>query len=108
VDLSKIHTLIDFDNHITAPLSGFKNAYHYYDECSTTKLISKIRVPSLIVNAENDPILDPAFFPIQECKESPWVHLEIPSKGGHVGFMKSGVNGEYWSEARTIQFLGIA
>lgn len=104
-DMSNIHSFTDFDNQFTAPLSGFRDALHYYAECSTTKLISDIRVPTLIVNAQNDPILDFSCSPIQECKNSQWVNLELPSNGGHLGFMKNKINGEYWSEERATQFL---
>lgn len=105
VDLSKINSLIDFDNRFTAPLFGFKDAMHYYSECSSTSILSNIHHPCLIINAHNDPILDPSFSPIKECKNSKWVHLEIPSNGGHLGFMKKGINGLYWSEERALDFL---
>ncbi|MES2199559.1 MAG: alpha/beta fold hydrolase [Chlamydiota bacterium] len=105
VDLSKIHSFTDYDNYITAPLFGFDNALHYYSECSTSKVISNIRTPCLIVNAKNDPILDISSSPVEECRKSRFVNLEQPSRGGHLGFMKDRINGDYWSEGRVLEFL---
>jgi uncharacterized protein len=107
VNLSKIHSFTDFDNYVTAPLFGFKNAAHYYSECSAIKVIPEISIPCLIVNAKNDPILDLSHAPIEECRYSKWVSLEQPARGGHLGFMKEGINGDYWSEDRVLGFLNI-
>jgi predicted alpha/beta-fold hydrolase len=105
VDLSQIHDFTEYDRYITVPSFGFKNELHYYEECSTSKCIPKIKIPCLIVNAKNDPILDATRFPVEECKSSDWVNLEQPLRGGHVGFMKNTINGEYWSEERALEFL---
>lgn len=105
VDLSKINNFTDYDTYITAPLFGFKDALHYYSECSTNNVIPSIRTPCLIVNAKNDPILDISRAPVEECRRSDWVHLEQPTRGGHLGFMKDGINGGYWSEDRVLEFL---
>ncbi len=105
VNLDKIQDFIDFDNYVTAPLSGFKDAVHYYIECSSKYSISKIETHTLIVNALNDPFLHPACFPTEECHQSDSVYFEGPMDGGHLGFMKDKVIGTYWSEERAIQFL---
>lgn len=105
VDLSKINSFTDYDNYITAPLFGFRDASHYYAECSTKLIIPKIQTPCLIVNARNDPILDIASSPVEECRVSRFVNLEQPARGGHLGFMKDGINGGYWSEDRVLEFL---
>ncbi|MEM7039623.1 MAG: alpha/beta hydrolase, partial [Bacteroidota bacterium] len=57
------------------------------------------------VNAENDPILPPACYPIHEAKVNDQVYLEIPEMGGHVGFVTFGWNGIYWSESRAEAFF---
>jgi predicted alpha/beta-fold hydrolase len=105
VIVDKIQDFIDFDNYITAPMSGFKDAIHYYIECSSKHSIAKIETPTLIVNALNDPFLHPACFPTEECNKSNFVFFESPYDGGHIGFIKDNVIGTYWSEERAIQFL---
>lgn len=105
IPIDKIQDFIDFDNHITAPLCGFKDAFHYYLECSSKHSISKIKTPTLIVNALNDPFMHPACFPHEECHNSSWVNLESPYDGGHQGFIKNQISGTYWSEERALEFL---
>ena len=105
LDLNKIQNFEDFDNVFTAPLRGFKNANNYYEFCSCRKNIPEIHVPTLIVNAQNDPFLPTPCQPIQECKHHVWVHLEMPSDGGHLGFMLESINGRYFSEQRALEFL---
>lgn len=105
VKISKIRDFIDFDNQITAPLSGFKDALHYYVECSSKQSIPNITVPTLIINAINDPFLHPSCFPYEECQRSDTVFFECPYDGGHQGFIKNRINGWYWSEERAIEFV---
>lgn len=105
INFSRIRDLIDFDNSFTAPFCGFKDALHYYYECSSKKSIPHIRIPTLLVNAQNDPFLHPACFPIDECQKSRYVYLESPYDGGHQGFIKKYLHGDYWSEDRVCRFL---
>lgn len=105
IDFDKIQDFIEFDNQITAPLYGFKDAVHYYVECSSKYSISHIEVPTLIVNALNDPFLHPCCFPREECHKSSHVFLENPIDGGHQGFIKDRIHGTYWSEERAVKFF---
>ena len=105
INFEKIEDFVDFDNKVTAPLCGFKDAIHYYIECSSKFSISKIEVPTLIVNAMNDPFLHPSCFPIEQCQKSPNVWFEGPYNGGHLGFIKDRIMGVYWSEERAVRFL---
>lgn len=105
LDLEKIEDFIDLDNQVTAPLWGYKDAVHYYNECSSKHSLVKIEHPTLIVNAMNDPFLHPACFPHEVCQKSPHVTLESPSDGGHQGFIKDRLIGTYWSEERALSFL---
>lgn len=105
VNFDKIQDFIDFDNHITAPLCGYRDAAHYYFECSSKFSIPKIEIPTLIVNAANDPFLHPACFPREECHKSSLVYFENPYDGGHQGFTKDHLNSTFWSEERAVHFL---
>ncbi len=104
VKISKIQHIIEFDNLITAPLCGFKDAFHYYAECSSKRNIPNIHVPTLIVNAQNDPFLHPSSFPFEECQRSSFVTLEVPYDGGHQGFIKNEIRGKYWIDERALNF----
>jgi predicted alpha/beta-fold hydrolase len=93
-----------FDDRYTAPIHGFRNAEDYWAKCSCGPLLGRIRVPSLIVNAEDDPFLGTSCYPYQQII-NPNIYLEVPKYGGHVGFMKRRINDKYWSESRTVDFI---
>ncbi len=101
--LNQIKTLIEFDDHFTAPIHGFENAIDYYKKCSSLYFLSGIHMPTLIVNAKNDPFLSHDCYP--ELPEASSVKLETPARGGHVGFAQFGQNGLYWSELRAFDFI---
>jgi len=107
-DISRDYTLtknlLDFDNRYTAPLGGFKDAADYYEKCSSKRYIAGTAIPTLILNAKDDPILGPECFPWQEAEASGNLFLEVPDKGGHVGFITFNSDGEYWDETRTAEF----
>ncbi len=79
-------TLREFDNFITAPLHGYRDTDDYWARASSKPWLSRIAVPTLVINARNDPFLPAAALP-QAQDVSPFVHLEQPDEGGHVGFV---------------------
>ncbi|MBI3481722.1 MAG: hypothetical protein HY015_01875 [Bacteroidetes bacterium] len=101
--IDKIDNLMDFDDRYTAPLHGFKNAIEYYRQCSAVGFLEGIKVPTLIVNAKNDPFLSKECFPVGI--NNPVLKFEFPDRGGHVGFTSFGRNGLYWSEQRALDFI---
>ena len=106
IDLDGIEDLRDFqqfDSRYTAPMHGFGSADDYYQYASSGRYLSGIRVPTLLVNAQNDPFLPASCYPRELAASSPFVFLETPPDGGHVGFAESG--GEYYSERRAVAFL---
>ncbi len=101
-----ISTLKDFDDFYTAPLHGFKDAEDYYTKCSSLYILSEIKIPTLIVNARNDPFLASSCFLTEETGLSPCLFFEAPRQGGHCGFMQKGVKKDqnFWSEDRAVAF----
>ncbi|MBK8064824.1 MAG: alpha/beta fold hydrolase [Betaproteobacteria bacterium] len=97
-------TLYEFDNAVTAPLHGFRDTDDYWSRASSWPLLAGIRVPTLVLNARNDP-----FMPAQSLERargaSSDVILEFPEQGGHVGF-PSGLlpGGRHWLAARLMEF----
>ena len=106
--LPHVHTLRDFDDAYTAPLNGFRDADTYYREASSKPLLSNLPVPTLLVNAANDPFLADACYPTGIAEGHPHFTLDVPDSGGHVGFVTFNDNGEYWSERRAASFLATA
>lgn len=103
--LKKINTLKDFDDFYTAPLHGFKDAEDYYEKSSSIYFITKIEIPTLIVNAQNDPFLAEPCFPYQQIEQLEKIYFETPKTGGHCGFSGKDKEGFYWSEKRALQWI---
>lgn len=96
--LTSIRSLFDFDNVITGPLHGFKDAEDYYERNSSLYFLANIQVPTLIVNAKNDPFLSQECLP--EQIDSDFVRIELPDSGGHCGFYPRNYRGQTWAEQR--------
>jgi len=100
-----IRTLRDFDDVYTAPLNGFRSAADYYDRASSRQFLDDLTVPTLLVNARNDPFLADSCYPVDAARSSDALTLETPESGGHVGFVAFNDAGEYWSEQRAGDWL---
>ncbi len=103
--LRHIKTIADFDQCYTAPLNGFADARDYWSRSSCRPWLREIRTPTLLINAQDDPLLTDACFPFEEARVSEHLMLEVPQWGGHVGFVRFRTGGEYWHEARVGSFI---
>jgi len=96
-------TFHEFDGAATAPLHGFKDAEDYYTRCSSNQFIPKIRVPTLMLRALDDPFFTPTDIPHKAIDTNPCVQAVFTETGGHVGFVEpSG----FWAERQVARFLG--
>ncbi len=104
-ELSRINSLRDYDDKITAPLHGFSGVDEYYTKSSCRQSLNRIRTPTLILHAADDPFMTPAAIPSPD-ELSPCVTLELSEHGGHVGFV-GGAPWEacYWLEQRIPEYL---
>ena len=97
-------TFYQIDEHYTGPIHGFKGAHDYWTRCSCRQFTPRIRIPTLLISARDDPFLSKACFPYQEAVENPNFTLEVTDSGGHVGFIALNGSGEYWHESRIADF----
>jgi predicted alpha/beta-fold hydrolase len=102
---STIQTLRDFDDTFTGPLHGFYDAEEYYQTNSSLQFLAGISVPTLVLNAKNDPFLSPSCYPTELANTLAHVYFEFPRHGGHVGFMSSDSNKRLYSETRAVEFI---
>jgi len=102
---STIQTLRDFDDTFTGPLHGFFDAEEYYQTNSSLQFLPDISVPTLVINAQNDPFLSKTCFPSDLAKKLDQVNFEFPKHGGHVGFMCADSNKSFYSETRAVEFI---
>ena len=98
-------TLRAFDDVVTAPLHGFRDADDYWTRASSKPWLARIAVPTLVLNARNDPFMPAAALP-SRAQVSAEVTLEFPDEGGHVGFVAGAFPGHLrWLPQRIIGFL---
>lgn len=85
----KSRDFYDFDEWVTAPLHGFSSAVQYWRTSASKPWLKRIAVPTLLINAKNDPFMPGQYLPGPD-EISPWVDCFFPEEGGHVGFPQTG------------------
>lgn len=103
--LEGVKSFLEFDDRYTAPIHGFRDAEDYWARSSSRPFLGAITVPALLVNAADDPFLAGPCYPLEEAKASDRFFLEIPSSGGHVGFIDAHAASRFWMERRAVEFL---
>jgi len=103
--LSRVRTLREFDDAITAPCSGYRSAADYYERASAMRVVHRIAVPTLILTSKDDPVVPFESFGASEIAGNPQIRVAATEFGGHCAFI-SRTNGpeRYWAEARVLEF----
>ncbi|SFT51867.1 hypothetical protein SAMN04489724_1116 [Algoriphagus locisalis] len=107
IDLELLEKVTDFDSFdtlFTAKLHGFKDAQDFYKSVSADNWMPFIQIPTLVLNALNDPLLGPECYPIALAEKTELLTLEMPKRGGHTGFVVGGQEFT-WAEHRVQEFL---
>ena len=103
--LEAMRTFAEFDGQYTAPIHGFASAHDYWEKAACLPHLPHIELPSLLVNARNDPFLSEGCYPVDTARQSRFLFLEMPDNGGHVGFPSHLGAKVYWSETRAVAFF---
>jgi uncharacterized protein len=101
----RARTFREFDHVVTAPLHGFRDVDHYWSAAASGPYLEHIRVPTLLLNARNDPFLPEHALLAAARKAAPCVLLEFPRTGGHAGFLAGPFPGRPWLPQRLMEFL---
>ncbi len=102
--LKNVKVWKDFDDFFSAPVNGYRDADDFYEQASAVNFIKEVCIPILICNAQNDPILNADCAPKALAEKHPFIFVETPKTGGHVGFLVK--NDEFtWAERRALDFL---
>ena len=101
----KIRSVREFDDAITAPCFGYRDAQEYYEESSARKVVARVRVPTLMITAQDDPFVPYESFLAALVEENPAIRFVAPERGGHCGFIsRHGGVERFWAEARVVEF----
>jgi predicted alpha/beta-fold hydrolase len=109
--LDVVRTIKEFDDRFTSRAHGFADANDYYHSASSLRVIDHIRIPTLIIHAEDDPFIP--FSPLRDPAviSNPYILLLAPKQGGHVAFVQAERNGDpdrFWAENRVVEFCKLA
>jgi uncharacterized protein len=104
--LTAVRTVRQFDELFTAPHFGFRGADDYYHRASAMRTIDRIRIPALVISAEDDPFVPAAPFKDPRITGNPHIRLIVTPHGGHCGFASdaSATDDGYWAEQRIVEF----
>jgi predicted alpha/beta-fold hydrolase len=103
--LGPVRTVRQFDDVITAPQFGYRNAQDYYDHVGAKRVAAQIRVPLLMITAQDDPFVPYASFLAAKVSENPAIQFVAPKHGGHCGFISKFSGPErFWAEQRIVDF----
>jgi hypothetical protein len=104
--LAGVRTVREFDDAITAKYCGFRDAEDYYFQSSALRVAARIRIPTLILTAQDDPFVPFVTFSDPALIENPHIRVIAPEHGGHCAFLSRYAGAErHWAEARLIEFF---
>ena len=105
-ELDRLNSFYTFDDRITAPLHGYRDADDYYSRASARQYLIAIMTPTLVLHAADDPFMTKDVVPAP-CELSPAVQFECSHRGGHVGFVTGALpwRPQYWLEQRIGRFI---
>lgn len=105
--LDAIWSIRRFDDVYTAPHHGFGDAANYYRLASAIRVADRVRIPLLILAADDDPFVPADQFRSPVVADNPHIHVAISRCGGHCGFVAPAADDDgYWAETEAIRFLG--
>lgn len=103
-DFKGVRSIFHFDERITAPAFGFRGAQHYYESQSSARFLEGIRVPTLLLQAQDDPLVPFEVFSHPALASNPWLRLHATRHGGHLGFLARGTP-RFWAESVVIEWF---
>ena len=101
--LPKIRTIEEFDDHYTARLFGFGTAANYFRTQSSNQFLERIRVPTLLVQAKDDPLVPFPIFEHAAIGSNPFLTLLAVEHGGHLGFLSRG-KARFWLDGTVLDW----
>lgn len=109
-EAASVRSLREFDDRMTAPLHGFRDAADYYERCSSAPVIGSISIPALLVHARDDPVAPIASMPIDDIRRRTNLSSLLTARGGHLGFLdrRLGAGPRGWIERVVADYIAAA
>jgi len=102
--LGEVRTIWDFDDIFTAPAFGFGTAANYYATQSSGQYLERIRIPALLVQAKDDPLIPFGVFDLPAFGRNPRLRMVATEHGGHIGFL-SRRNPRFWVDGVIVEWM---
>jgi hypothetical protein len=102
--LPKIRTIYDFDDYYTAKIFGFGTADNYYRTQSSNQFLENIRIPALLVQAKDDPMIPFSIYDHPALRSNPHLRLVAVDHGGHLGFLAR-AQPRFWVDSLLLDWL---
>jgi predicted alpha/beta-fold hydrolase len=105
--LRRVRTILEFDAVVTAPLSGYRDVFHYYEDAGARRWLGAIRIPVLLLHARDDPFLPWIPLTGRDVRNNPFLLPWLTDRGGHAAFLEKHPSGmdRSWAENRVVDFL---
>jgi uncharacterized protein len=105
-EFGAIRTVREFDDAITAPQFGYKDAEDYYEHAGAKSVVGQVNVPMLMITAKDDPFVPYEAFLRTDVEKNARVKFVTPERGGHCGFISRWEGAErFWAEERVVEFV---
>ena len=108
VDMRKVLTagsLADIDEAAICPLHGYATAPEYHRAISARPHLGNIRIPTLVVQSEDDPVISYNTMPFQELRRNPRIYVAVTKRGGHIGWGSGGLGAGAWTDTMAAHFM---
>jgi hypothetical protein len=104
-DLDRIKTIVEFDDLVTGPSFGFRDAADYYARQSAIRFLDGIRVPTQLIYALDDPLVPASMYQHPSIDANPHIRRLPTRHGGHVGFIGRGAH-RFWLDHAILDWIG--
>ena len=108
LDMKKLlhaRSMAEIDEAAVCPLQGYATGKEYYEAIDPRTRLGKIFIPTLLVHAEDDPVVSYSTMPFQDLRRNPKLYVAVTKRGGHIGWGSGGMGAGAWTDTMAAHFL---
>merc|ERR1719330_1219870 len=98
-------TLRQLEEATICRLHGYKDGVEYYTLNSPKPVLDRISVPTLVIHAEDDPVVSVSTLPLEALRSNPRIFVAITRRGGHIGWGGGGAVAGAWTDSMAARFI---